>query len=388
MNALWLVHNVLSGQKITPHQLTQQSSEGGDIDDDYDDGAILGPSPDQSATDGEDQSSPGARSKHQHPMDGALLTPKRQRTRDGFGGPFLNRTPSRDGLRKDQGKIKKMKKVQHYFVYPKSCGFSWNCHGQLVFFSNQKYNFDALKKDQRLKRFQDWPAHKDRLTSREQDVRNRAQASDYEPKNQMIDVMDRDDGQSEQSESSEDDDQGDERYTYYGDEGDESETEYTDPYTSTPTVAYRDLKRAKGPSLFQGDFSSQQSPGKALPQSKRGVPSSTKHADDDAEHFFPRRSESSLFLHSLQHLFRPSLRIARSHTLYDEQVKLLCNENSLKFSQSKEPHLQELAKYWQMISVALGDMNASKMQIWSKHPLGKGIIFKVLKHFESIGDIQ
>lgn len=41
-----------------------------------------------------------------------------------------------------------------------------------------------------------------------------------------------------------------------------------------------------------------------------------------------------------------------------------------------------------MVSVALGDMNASKMQIWSKHPLGKGIIFKVLKHFESIGDIQ
>ena len=57
-----------------------------------------------------------------------------------------------------------------------------------------------------------------------------------------------------------------------------------------------------------------------------------RQADDEAENFFARRSQFSLFLHSLQHLFRPSPRIARSHSLYDEQVKLLCNENSLRFS--------------------------------------------------------
>ena len=54
-----------------------------------------------------------------------------------------------------------MRKKQHFFAYPKSCGFSWNCYGEIVFFSNEKYNFDTLKKDQSLKKFQDWPAHKD-----------------------------------------------------------------------------------------------------------------------------------------------------------------------------------------------------------------------------------
>ena len=34
-----------------------------------------------------------------------------------------------------------------------------------------------------------------------------------------------------------------------------------------------------------------------------------------------------------------------------------------------------------MIGIALGDMNHSKMLIWNKHPLGRKIIDKVLKHF-------
>ena len=236
VDALWLVHDTLSGQKTAPHQLAPRSSEEG-MDDEYDDGVNHGPSPAETATEGEDQSSTGARSKH--PMDGALLTPQRKRTREGFD-PFSNLSPSKDGLRKDQGKGKK---TQHYFAYPKSCGFSWNCHGQLVFFSNEKYNFDALKKDQGLKRFREWPAQKDQLTSRGHDAHFRAQTSDHDPKNQhLIDVTDRDDAQSQQSDSGEEDDRGDE-YTYYGDEGEESEdSEHYSLAPSTPAVPYRGVK--------------------------------------------------------------------------------------------------------------------------------------------------
>ena len=190
VNALWLVHSTLSGQKIVTHQLTPQSSEDG-MGDDYDDGVDLGPSPDLTVTEGEDQSSTGARSKH--PMDGALLTPQRKRTREEFGA-FGTQSPQKDGLRKDWGKGKKSREKRHFFAYPKSCGFSWNCHGQIVFFSNEKYNFDALKKDPGLKRFQDWPAQKGQLTSREHDADFRAQTSDHDPTNQhLVDVTDRDD---------------------------------------------------------------------------------------------------------------------------------------------------------------------------------------------------
>ena len=32
-------------------------------------------------------------------------------------------------------------------AYPKTCGFSWNCYGQMVFFSNGKYDLAALEKE-------------------------------------------------------------------------------------------------------------------------------------------------------------------------------------------------------------------------------------------------
>ena len=41
-----------------------------------------------------------------------------------------------------------------------------------------------------------------------------------------------------------------------------------------------------------------------------------------------------------------------------------------------------------MIGVALGDLNESKIKIWEAHPLGKGILMKVLKHFERSKDFQ
>ena len=40
-----------------------------------------------------------------------------------------------------------------------------------------------------------------------------------------------------------------------------------------------------------------------------------------------------------------------------------------------------------MINVALGDLNESKMKIWHMHPLGKGVLMKVLRHFERTKDI-
>ena len=96
-----------------------------------------------------------------------------------------------------------------------------------------------------------------------------------------------------------------------------------------------------------------------------------------------------MFLHDLSHLFNINIRVAKMiNTLHDDSLKNLCNENSLKFLKSRDPSIQNLAKYWQMIGVALGDMNYSKMLIWNKHPLGRGIIDKVLRHFEQSGDIQ
>ena len=43
-------------------------------------------------------------------------------------------------------------------AYPKTCGFSWNCYGQMVFFSNGKYDLAALEKDKSKKKFTDWDA--------------------------------------------------------------------------------------------------------------------------------------------------------------------------------------------------------------------------------------
>ena len=34
-----------------------------------------------------------------------------------------------------------------YFAYPKTCGFAWNQYGQIVYFSNGKYDLKVLEKD-------------------------------------------------------------------------------------------------------------------------------------------------------------------------------------------------------------------------------------------------
>ena len=41
-----------------------------------------------------------------------------------------------------------------------------------------------------------------------------------------------------------------------------------------------------------------------------------------------------------------------------------------------------------MVSVCLGDLNTSKMALWSNHPLGKGLTLKLLKQLESSKDLQ
>ena len=47
-----------------------------------------------------------------------------------------------------------------------------------------------------------------------------------------------------------------------------------------------------------------------------------------------------------------------------------------------------MANYWQLVGVALGDLSESKLRVFQAHPLGKGILMKVLKHFEAQKDIQ
>ena len=54
---------------------------------------------------------------------------------------------------------------------------------------------------------------------------------------------------------------------------------------------------------------------------------------------------------------------------------------------SNDVYKLELANYWKMIGVALGDLNESKMKIWGVHPLGKGVLMRALKYFEGVRDV-
>ena len=83
---------------------------------------------------------------------------------------------------------------------------------------------------------------------------------------------------------------------------------------------------------------------------------------------------------------------ARKSSLYDRELKSFCDTMSRRFTEnlltSSVTYSQELSKYWKMVGVALGDLNESKLRIWEAHPLGKGILMKVLRHFERTMDIQ
>ena len=53
--------------------------------------------------------------------------------------------------------FEKKKKEKNYFAYPKTCGFAWNCFGNMVFFSNEKYNFKSMEKQPNFRKFFEWP---------------------------------------------------------------------------------------------------------------------------------------------------------------------------------------------------------------------------------------
>jgi hypothetical protein len=50
----------------------------------------------------------------------------------------------------------------------------------------------------------------------------------------------------------------------------------------------------------------------------------------------------------------------------------------------------DLAMAWQMIRISLGDINSDliKLKHWNSHPMGKGIVLKLLENFQKQGDIQ
>lgn len=52
----------------------------------------------------------------------------------------------------------KKKKSKNYFAYPRTCGFAWNCFGNMVFFSNEKYNFKSMEKQPNLRKCFEWPS--------------------------------------------------------------------------------------------------------------------------------------------------------------------------------------------------------------------------------------
>lgn len=55
------------------------------------------------------------------------------------------------------------------------------------------------------------------------------------------------------------------------------------------------------------------------------------HGADDEEKFGKRDSDFNLRIYSLQKLFNQSPWIAKKFPLYEDSLKVLCLENSLKF---------------------------------------------------------
>jgi len=55
------------------------------------------------------------------------------------------------------GSVNLDKEKKHFIAYPKTSGFAWSSSGQMVFFCNEKYNFETLKRKPDLKKLYDWP---------------------------------------------------------------------------------------------------------------------------------------------------------------------------------------------------------------------------------------
>ena len=60
-------------------------------------------------------------------------------------------------------------KQRRYKIYPPSCGFSWNCYGQMAFFSIEKYNHQTLENRVASKKFYSWPQHYSKITQKGKD---------------------------------------------------------------------------------------------------------------------------------------------------------------------------------------------------------------------------
>ena len=112
---------------------------------------------------------------------------------------------------------------------------------------------------------------------------------------------------------------------------------------------------------------------------------------DDEEKFGKRGDFFSLRIYGLQKLYNQNLKIAQITPIYEDSLKLLCLENSLRFTTiaSHQCHkAMQLAKMWQILSISLGDLNNQKKTIWSTHPLGWGLALNVITQFEQKKDMQ
>jgi len=56
-----------------------------------------------------------------------------------------------------KNKMQSEKRKKFFVPYPRTCGFAWSCHGNMVFFANEKYNFKVLEKQPELKKVTEWP---------------------------------------------------------------------------------------------------------------------------------------------------------------------------------------------------------------------------------------
>lgn len=111
--------------------------------------------------------------------------------------------------------------------------------------------------------------------------------------------------------------------------------------------------------------------------------------DEDTNFITQNNNRFQIFIHSFQSFFRPKASLATCHaTLYEPDIKTYCTKVASSMARSGiSAYAQESSQYWQMVSVALADLNESKLKIWQAHPLGKGLLMKALKFFESAQDI-
>ena len=81
-------------------------------------------------------------------------------------------------------------------------------------------------------------------------------------------------------------------------------------------------------------------------------------------------------------MFGFDLEMASHWKVFSKDIADLCQQNANRFIETEK---YEMAKAWSLVSVSIKNINQNitKLKFWNKHPLGSGIIFKLLEMFQT-----